>query len=91
MVDSNGIIRNPYFSDISQPASMHLHRRYHERKLTDYRPNIHKKRGCLFQLTYAKNSTSSVEVRAQSAWHGGSLYPGGQHRSTEFQSITVRQ
>ena len=91
MVDSNGIIQDPYFSDISQPASMHLHRRFHIRKLTDYRPDIHKKSGCLFQLTYPKNSTSRAEDIAQSVWHGGSLYPGGQHHSTEFQSITVRQ
>ena len=88
--DSRGTIQNPYFSEVSQAVSMHLHNRYHSRKLTEYRANIHNKQGCLFQLTYAKNSTSHIAENPPTVWHGGSLYPGGIHHSTEFQSITVR-
>ena len=89
MVNEDGLIKNPYFSDSSPSVSMHLHRRYHSRKLIDYRANLSSHHGCLFQITYAKNSTSRVEDLVSSVWYNGSLYPGGQHRSTEFQSITV--
>ena len=71
---------------------MHLHRQGRQQvggRLTDFCLNVHKKQGCLFQITYAKASTSSIEDSAASVWPAGSLYPGGLHCSMEYQSITV--
>ena len=72
---------------------MHLHRQGRGqvgRKLTDFRPDVHTKRGSLFQITYAKVSTSSLKDSNVYAWPAGSLYPGGLHCSMEYQSITVK-
>ena len=86
---SNKSLENPYFNNIlSQPVAMHLHCGK-STKLTDYQLNVHLKQGCLFQLTYPKNSPSSIDNHVQSAWYSGSLYPGGRQLSTEFQSVTV--
>ena len=71
---------------------MHLHKSILGKavgKLTDYRSNPHENKGCLFQITFAKNSISSIEDHIQTSWYSGSLYPGSRHLSTEFQSITV--
>ena len=95
MVDHQGPVQNPYLGrTLDQPAvAMHLHRQgrgQFGRKLTDFRLDLHKKRSCFFQITYAKPSTASIEDIAPSAWPTGSLYPGGLHHSMEYQSITVR-
>ena len=93
-VDHERPFQSPYFGKIrSQPVARHLHRHGRRQvgsKLTDFSPDIHQKRGCLFQITYAKASKWSIEDSAASIWPAGSLYPGGLYRSMEYQSITVR-
>lgn len=91
LVDSNGVAKNPFFHDINQLASMHLRQRlrYYGAKVSDYRQNVQKRIGCLFQVTYAKNSNTDLKDMAPSVWRNGLLYPGGRHGSTEFESITV--
>ena len=92
MTESRGVFPTLYFGPKSTPASMHLHKPNRGRitgKLTDYIPNVHSKKGCLFQITYAKNSASPIEDHNKTTWYSGSLYPGSRHLSTEFQSITV--
>ena len=96
MIDNQGPIYNPYFGRTLDQAALAVHlsqqgRGQLGRKSTDFRLDMHNKRGCFFQITYAKPSTSSIEDIAPSAWPSGSLYPGGWHRSMEYQSITVRE